>query len=90
MAHIRFWHRFKILSWFFINLGKKGLSFSFGPRGIKYTKGTNGERISVGIPGTGIYYVDQKSYPKLKKKKANQIKNEDILKQLKGEENGKI
>ena len=39
------------------NIGKKSTSVSFGPRGLKYTIGTQGSRTTVGIPGTGVSYT---------------------------------
>lgn len=69
MAHIRFWKRIKIFPGVYLNIGKGSISISFGPKGVKYTIGTKGKRFSAGIPGTGIYYVDQKSKTKAKSKK---------------------
>ena len=41
-----------------VNLSKRGISTSFGTRGVYYTIGSNGRRTSsVGIPGTGISSV---------------------------------
>jgi len=44
-----------------VNLTKRGASLSVGPRGAHYTVSTTGRRTrSVGIPGTGISYVDSR------------------------------
>lgn len=41
-----------------LNFGKTGTSVSFGTRGLRQTINSNGRRTtSVGIPGTGLYYV---------------------------------
>lgn len=47
-----------------VNLSRGGPSFSFGPRGLKYTIGRNGIRKTFGIPGTGIYYTNYEKYKK--------------------------
>lgn len=86
MGHIRFWRRIKIFPGIYVNIGKNGKSFSFGPKGIKYTKGTLGERVSVGLPGTGIYYVDQK---KISNKTTNNETENQTLEDLKNEIKGK-
>jgi len=45
-----------------LNFGKTGTSISFGTRGLRYTIHSSGRRTSsVGIPGTGIYYVTSTS-----------------------------
>lgn len=59
---LRFWKRKKILPGITINFSKTGISISFGTRGIKFTKTIigkrkKGERITIGIPGTGIFYT---------------------------------
>jgi len=42
-----------------VNLGKSGASLSFGGRGLRHTISTSGRKTSsIGIPGTGISYVD--------------------------------
>lgn len=42
-----------------LNFGKTGMSISAGVPGFRTTYHTSGKRtISVGIPGTGLYYVD--------------------------------
>ncbi len=53
---IRFQRRIRILPWLYLNIGKNGVSFSFGPRGAKVTVGKRGVKGSVGLPGTGIRY----------------------------------
>ena len=53
---LRFHKRIKILPGVTLNLGKGGISFSFGPRGAKTTVSKKGVKHSVGIPGTGVRY----------------------------------
>ena len=55
----RFIKRIKILPGFYINLGKKNMSVSIGPRGAKFTAGTAGKKVTVGIPKTGLYYTNK-------------------------------
>jgi len=47
---LRFWKRIKIFPGVYINISKSGISFSFGPRGIKYTAGKQ-KRVTVGVSG---------------------------------------
>jgi len=61
---IRFWRRFKIAPGLHVNLSKSGASLSFGPRGAKFTVGPRGTRKSVGIPGTGLFWYEEKRWPK--------------------------
>jgi len=44
-----------------MNLSKSGASLSFGGRGYHYTVGPRGRRVTVGLPGTGMYYTQVKS-----------------------------
>jgi hypothetical protein len=37
-----------------LNIGKTGGSVRLGPRGMGYTFGTSGQRVTAGIPGTGL------------------------------------
>jgi len=40
-----------------LNLGRKSASVSVGTRGLWYTTGTSGQRVTAGIPGTGLSYT---------------------------------
>jgi len=40
-----------------LNLGLKSGSVSFGVRGLHYTVGTRGQRVTAGIPGTGLFWT---------------------------------
>jgi hypothetical protein len=44
-----------------VNLSKSGASLSIGHRGLWYTLGHHRRRVSVGAPGTGLYWTE--SYP---------------------------
>lgn len=40
-----------------MNLSKSSASLSFGPQGAKYTISPHGNRVTAGIPGTGLFYT---------------------------------
>lgn len=43
-----------------INFSKSGIGYSYGVKGLRYTKTANGkDRITASIPGTGISYVEE-------------------------------
>ena len=60
MGYVRFWRRFKIFPGIYLNISKTGISFSFGPRGAKITTGRNKGRMTLGIPGTGLFYTTKR------------------------------
>lgn len=45
-----------------INLGLKSVSASFGGRGLWYSVGSRGHRFTAGILGTGLYWTTQSSW----------------------------
>lgn len=47
--------RVKIAPGVHVNLSKRGISTSFGPKGMKITTGPNGTYLNSCIPGTGLY-----------------------------------
>ncbi|MCL4744386.1 MAG: DUF4236 domain-containing protein [Burkholderiaceae bacterium] len=53
----RFWRRIRIAPGVTLNLSKSTASLSFGPRGAKYTVSPRGNRITAGLPGTGLFYT---------------------------------
>lgn len=56
------------LGGFRINISKSGIGYSWGIPGARYTKTATGrERITVGIPGTGISWVQESSGKKKQK-----------------------
>ncbi|SDX05910.1 Protein of unknown function [Hydrobacter penzbergensis] len=76
MGYLRFWRRIKLFSGGTLNIGKKGISFSFGARGLRYTVGKNKKRVAIGIPGTGISYINSSS--KAKNDQPGRDKIEDV------------
>ena len=53
------YRRVRVLPWLRVNLSKSGAAI--GRRGAWYTVGPRGRRVTVGLPGTGIYWTE--SYP---------------------------
>jgi tetratricopeptide (TPR) repeat protein len=53
----RFWRRIRIAPGVTLNLSKSTASLSFGPRGAKYTVSPRGNRVTTGLPGTGLFYT---------------------------------
>jgi len=59
---LRFRKSFKIAPGVRLNFSNKSTGISFGGKGFRYSINSNGRRTSsVGIPGTGLSYVDTKS-----------------------------
>lgn len=54
---LRFWQRIRLAPGVTLNLSKSTASLSFGPRGAKYTISPRGNRATVGLPGTGLFYT---------------------------------
>ena len=54
---LRFWRRVRLGPGLTLNLSKFRGSLSFGPRGAKYTMGMSGQRGTVSLPGTGLFYT---------------------------------
>lgn len=56
---LRFRKSIRICKGVRVNFGKTGTSVSFGTRGMRYTVNSKGrETVSVGVPGTGLYYTE--------------------------------
>jgi len=54
---IRFKKSFNV-GFFRTNLTKSGIGYSFGVPGFRFGVNSTGQRyISIGIPGTGLYYI---------------------------------
>jgi len=52
---LRFNKRIKLMPGVTLNIGKRGISTSIGPRGAKYTLHSSGsQRTTVGLPGSGL------------------------------------
>ncbi len=59
----RFQRRIRLAKGVHLNLSKSGVGISVGPRGAKIGFGPRGVHYSLGIPGTGLSYRKQYSYP---------------------------
>ena len=53
----RFWRRVRLAPGVTLNLSKSTASLSFGPRGAKYTVSPRGNRVTAGLPETGLFYT---------------------------------
>ena len=53
----RFWQRVRLAPGVTVNLSKSMASLSVGPRGAAYTISPRGNRATVGLPGTGLFYT---------------------------------
>jgi hypothetical protein len=60
---LRFRRSWNVLPGVRFNLGLKSGSVSFGSRGFHYTVGTSGSRITVGLPGTGLFWTQKLGSP---------------------------
>jgi uncharacterized protein DUF4236 len=56
---LRFQRRLSVIPGLRVNLSKSGASLSIGHRGAWYTVGPRGRRVSLGLPGTGIYWTEK-------------------------------
>ena len=56
---LRFTRRVSLIPGLRVNFSKSGASLSIGHRGAWYTLGPRGRRVSVGLPGTGLYWTEQ-------------------------------
>jgi hypothetical protein len=59
MATLRLWRRKRIVPGLRLNLSKSGLSASIGRRGVWYTVGPAGERVTAGLPGSGLFVTEK-------------------------------
>jgi hypothetical protein len=53
----RFRRTVRVLPGLRLNVGQRNISASVGTRGFWYTLGSAGRRITVGLPGTGLYWT---------------------------------
>jgi hypothetical protein len=58
---LRFSRRLSIVPGLRLNLSKSGVSASIGHRGAWYTVGPRGQRATVGLPGTGVFWTEKVS-----------------------------
>ena len=59
----RFRKRARILRHLWLNLGKGGMSLSFGVPGLSLNLGKKGVQTSVGLPGSGVSYRSNRRRP---------------------------
>jgi Protein of unknown function (DUF4236) len=57
---LRFWRRVRIVPGLRMNLSKSGASVSIGRRGLWYTMGPRGQRVTVGAPETGLFWTEHR------------------------------
>jgi hypothetical protein len=58
---LRVWRRVRVLPGVTLNIGKRGVSsVSFGRRGMHYTVGRGRERVTVGLPGSGLFLTESR------------------------------
>jgi len=60
---LRFRRSWSVIPGIRFNLGLKTGSVSFGTRGLHYTVGPSGSRITAGIPGTGLFWTQKLKSP---------------------------
>lgn len=59
MGIFRFFRKLPVIpGLLYLNISKKGISFSLGKRGAKLTLGKKGLHATFGIPGTGLSYTE--------------------------------
>lgn len=56
---LRLWRRFRLVPGLRANLSKSGVSLSVGRRGAWYTSGPRGQRVTLGAPGTGLFWTER-------------------------------
>jgi hypothetical protein len=54
----RFYRRVRLIPGLRVNLSRSGPSLSIGHRGAWHTVGPHGRRVTLGLPGTGIFYSE--------------------------------
>lgn len=54
---IRFGKSIRLGKYFRINLSTQGIGFSVGGKGLTFSSGPRGQRVTASIPGTGLSYV---------------------------------
>lgn len=60
---LRFRRSWSVIPGVRFNMGLRSGSLSFGGRGLHYTVGTSGSRITAGIPGTGLFWTQKLNSP---------------------------
>jgi hypothetical protein len=60
---LRFFRRVRILPGVWLNFSRSGVSLSAGRRGLRYTRGRRHDRLTVGLPGTGLFVTERRRRP---------------------------
>jgi Protein of unknown function (DUF4236) len=60
---LRFYRRIYTGRHMRMNLSRRGVSYSFGGRGLWLTVSARHTRASVGLPGSGLYWYQQRRLP---------------------------
>jgi len=55
---LRFTRRVSLFPGLRVNFSKSGASLSVGHKGAWYTVGPRGRRVTLGLPGTGLYWTE--------------------------------
>ena len=75
----RFRKSIKIAPGVKLNFNKNSTSISIGKRGARYTVNSNGkETVSIGIPGTGLYYTESVTRKGKTKNKTKKVIKESV------------
>ena len=72
MGYFRFHRSMRLMPGVRVNMSKSGPSLSVGPAGARMNIGPQGLRTTVGVPGTGMSYINRRSWGA--KAKANTAK----------------
>lgn len=79
MGHFRFRRSVKIAPGIRLNLNKNSVSATLGPKGAHYTVNSKGTTTkSVGIPGTGLYYIENSKSNAAKKNSQKTEQRRDV------------
>jgi hypothetical protein len=54
----RLWRRVRLIPGLRANISRSGISLSIGHRGAWYTVGPHGRRVTLGIPGSGLFWTE--------------------------------
>lgn len=54
---LRFFRRVNLIPGLRLNFSRSGISASLGHRGFWYTIGRRNRRVTLGLPGTGLFYT---------------------------------
>ena len=61
---LKFYKRLSLIPGLHANFSRSGASLSIGTRGAWYTIGPHGRRVTVGLPGSGLFYTERSAPPR--------------------------